>query len=236
MAPVTIRATDVVALPMGEFTFAPDWPYPYAGQTGVVVAYAVRHPGGVFLFDTGFAAAAPDLVEFYARWAVRPRDLAEVLGEAGIGIGDVTALANCHLHLDHAGQNDRFPGIPIHVQRLEWAAAHEPDYTFLETIDFAGASYEQLEGDHEVAPGIRLVPTPGHSPGHQSLVIDAAGGPLLLVGQAVYSHGEWIGLDDAREGASSAADGQAYASSVARLRALNPKRVLFGHDRRGWPS
>jgi len=61
-------------------------------------------------------------------------------------------------------------------------------------------------------------------------------GPLLLAGQAVYSAGEWRGLEDAREGASHAKDGAAYARSVVRLRALNPKRVLFGHDRQGWPS
>jgi hypothetical protein len=52
----------------------------------------------------------------------------------------------------------------------------------------------------------------------------------------VYSHGEWTGLPGAREGASRAMDGPASVRSVARLRALNPTRVLFGHDRRGWPS
>jgi hypothetical protein len=58
---------------------------------------------------------------------------------------------------------------------------------------------------------------------------------MRLAGQAVYSHGEWTGLAGAREGESVARDGDAYRASVARLRAVNPKRVLFGHDRRGWP-
>jgi hypothetical protein len=65
--------------------------------------------------------------------------------------------------------------------------------------------------------------------------VDTPQGHLLLAGQAVYSHGEWSGIGGAREGASVACDQPAYARSVARLKARNPKRVLFGHDRQGWP-
>ena len=225
------RTLDVIALPMGEFTFAPD--DSYAGQTGVVVAYAIRHASGVFLFDTGFGFGNEELDTYYK---VRARALPEVLGGAGIDMAEITAIANCHLHADHSGQNLRFPGVPISVQPAEWTAAHAPEYTILEWVDFPGASYRQVAGDHEVQPGMRIFATPGHSPGHQSLLVETPDGPLLLAGQAVYSHGEWAGIGGAREGASRAPDGAAYKRSVARLRALNPKRVLFGHDRKGWPS
>ena len=224
-------ALDIVALPVGEFVFAPEDAYP--GQTGVVVAYAIRHAGGVFLFDTGFGL---DNAELNAYYTVTGRPVEQLLREAGIEPAEVTALANCHLHADHSGQNSLFPGVPIFVQPAEWRTAHEtPDYTILDWIDFDGADYRQVAGDHEVAPGIRVFATPGHSPGHQSVVVDAPDGPILLAGQAVYSHGEWIGLAGAREGASRAPDEPAYARSVARLRDLRPKRVLFGHDRLGWP-
>lgn len=217
---------------MGEFTFPPG--EEYAGQTGVVVAYAVRHEGGVFLFDTGFGFGNAELDDYYK---TRARDVVDELHNAGIERAEVTAVANCHLHADHSGQNGRFPGVPIYVQPAEWAIAHGPEeYTVLDWIDFEGASYEHRAGDHEVAPGISLFATPGHSPGHQSVVVETLAGPLLLAGQAVYSHGEWLGLENAREGASTARDGEAYARSVARLKALHPKRVLFGHDRRGWPA
>ena len=221
---------DVLALPMGEFTFPQG--EDYAGQTGLVVAYAIRHPGGVFLFDTGFGSNN-ELAEYYR---VRARALPEVLATAGVDLGEITAVANCHLHADHSGQNGHFPGIPIYVQPAEWAAAHEPDYTILEDIEFAGARYEQVAGDHEVAPGSRIFATPGHSPGHQSVVVETPEGSVLLAGQAVYSHGEWSGIAGAREGVSTAPDQPEYARSVARLRALNPARVLFGHDRREWPG
>ena len=215
---------------MGEFTFPPA--EEYAGQTGLVVAYAIRHPGGVFLFDTGFGFGNAELDDYYQ---VRARALPDVLDGAGIDRDEITALANCHLHADHSGQNLLFPGVPIYVQPAEWAAAHEPDYTIVEWIEFPGARYEQRDGDHEVAPGIRVFATPGHSPGHQSLVVETPDGPVLLAGQAVYSHGEWTGLAGAREGESVARDQPAYRRSVRRLKALNPARVLFGHDRRGWP-
>jgi len=222
----------VIALPMGEFTFRDDEPWP--GQTGVVVAYAVRHTRGVFLFDTGIGLGN---AEFDASYKVRARDLPDVLEAAGIAPAEITAIANCHLHADHAGQNLLFPGIPIYVQPAEWAVAHGPEeYTILDWVDFPGVRIEQVEGDHEPVPGIRIFATPGHSPGHQSLVVETGEGPLLLAGQAVYSHGEWQGIDGAREGASRAPDREAYRRSVARLRALRPKRVLFGHDRQGWPS
>jgi len=227
-----VQQPQVIALPMGEFTFAPD--EPYAGQTGVVVAYAIRHPRGIFLFDTGFGFGNSELDDYYK---VRARALPEVLAEAGVSEQEITAIANCHLHADHAGQNLRFPGVPIYVQPAEWAIAHGPDeYTILDWVDFPGARIEQVAGDHEPVPGIRIFATPGHSPGHQSLVVETPDGPLLLAGQAVYSRGEWLGIDGAREGASRAPDSEAYRRSVARLHALNPRRVLFGHDRQRWPS
>src|SRR5215217_1189808 len=104
----------VIALSMGEFTFPEG--EEYAGQTGVVVAYAIRHRTGTFLFDTGFAMPGPELDSFYLRYDVRPNALPEVAAAAGLDLAEVTAVANCHLHLDHAGQNTLFPGIPIYVQ------------------------------------------------------------------------------------------------------------------------
>src|SRR5262245_41095136 len=99
----------VIALPMGEFTFTADDPWP--GQTGVVVAYAVRHERGVFLFDTGFGFGNAELDDHYK---VRARALPEVLDSTGLDMGDITAIANCHLHADHSGQNLLFPGVPIY--------------------------------------------------------------------------------------------------------------------------
>jgi N-acyl homoserine lactone hydrolase len=235
---MTEPTIQVTALALGDFTFGPDDPWP--GEAGLVVGYAIRHPAGVFLFDTGFVLIEkgdPELDEFYEKYRVRPRPVLDALDRAGIDRGEITAIANCHLHVDHCGQNGLFPGVPIYVQPEELEAARGQDYTVARVFDFEGARLQPKAGDHEITPGIRIFATPGHSPGHQSLVVEMPDGPLLLAGQAVYSAGEWAGTPGARYGSKDTfAHHDVYERSVARLKALRPKRVLFGHDRRGWPD
>jgi N-acyl homoserine lactone hydrolase len=222
--------TDLQVLPMELATF--QFPDPeLAGRRGVVMGYAVRHPEGVLVFDTGFGFGNEELETTYHPVGRRIRD---ALTDVGVAMDDVTAVVNCHLHADHAGQNGAFPGVPIHVQPVEWELAHTPDHTILDWIAAPGTTYRQQAGDHEVAPGLRIVATPGHTPGHQSLVIDVPDGPVVLAGQACYTVGEWIGDPDALEGRSGAPDRDAYDRSIERLKALDPARVHFGHDRQAW--
>jgi Zn-dependent hydrolases, including glyoxylases len=221
----------IVPLEMAEFRFADD--EPLAGQWGVVMAYVVRHRQGILLFDTGFGFGNAELDAYYQP---RARHLPDVLGAAGIAAAEIGAVVNCHLHVDHAGQNALFPGVPIYVQPAEWETAHTTDHTILEWIDFPGAHYEQIAGDHELFDGIRVVATPGHTPGHQSLAVETADGLNVVAGQAVYTAGEWAGESDAWEGRWRAPDQLAYDRSVERLRRLDPVRVFFGHDRRQWTA
>src|SRR4029079_11263485 len=136
-------------------------------------AHAVVHRDGVFLFDNGAGLGNAEVEELFTP---RVTPIEDALAEHGISLADVTGAANCHLHFDHSGQNVRLKGIPIFVQRAEWAKVHEPDYTVPEWIDVPGMTYEVLDGEPEteVAPGIRLVPTPGHTAGPQSLLADAS--------------------------------------------------------------
>jgi N-acyl homoserine lactone hydrolase len=195
-------------------------------------AHAVEHPQGIFLFDNG---AGTGNAEIETRFTPRVRPVEDALGAVGISLADVTGAANCHLHFDHSGQNARLTGMPIFVQRTEWAKVHEPDYTIAEWIDVPGLDYELLDGETEVAPGLRLVPTPGHTPGHQSLVIDAPEGPIVLAGQAVRSRAEWEGsTSPADAGRPQGPDSETYDRSVERLRALAPARVHFAHDGLVW--
>ena len=155
------------------------------------MGYAIRHRGGIFLFDTGLGFGNEELDERYHPVA---RRIGDALAGAGIAIEDVTAVANCHLHADHAGQNAAFPDVPIYVQAAEWEIAHTTDHTILEWIDFPAARYVRLSGDHEPFEGLRIVATPGHTPGHQSLVVETDRRPRsLLAGQAVYTVDEWVG-------------------------------------------
>ena len=196
------------------------------------VAHAVIHRDGVFLFDTGAGFGNAEVEE---RFSPRVTPIEDALAEHALALADVTGVANCHLHFDHSGQNHRLPpGVPIFAQSREWAMVHEPDYTIAEWIDVPGLTYELLDGEAEVAPGLRLIPTPGHTPGHQSLVIDIPGGAVVLAGQALQSRLEWEGATEPSASGASAARDPAYPRSVQRLRALEPARVHFAHDSEVW--
>jgi N-acyl homoserine lactone hydrolase len=221
---------EVLPLKLTEVSFPQG--HPQEGDTGPVFAFAVVHASGLLLFDTGVGSGDPEVDAWYrpARWP-----LENVLASHGLAIGDVTALANSHLHFDHCGQNELFIGMPIYVQAAEFQAVHEPDYTVPKWVDFPGAVYELLDGEAEILPGIRLMPTPGHTPGHQSLVVQEPEGPTIVAGQAVYTLAEWEGgTDPRRSGHPSAWDPNVYPVSVRRLRALEPRRVLFSHDEATW--
>jgi glyoxylase-like metal-dependent hydrolase (beta-lactamase superfamily II) len=215
-----------LTLPAGE-----RWP---EGKPFPVVAHAIAHRDGVFLFDTGLGSGNAEVDELYAP---ERYPLEAALAAKGIAMADVTAVANCHLHIDHAGQNALFPGRPIFVQRREWAMVWEPDYTIPEWVDVPGLAYEVLDGEAEVAPGIRVVPTAGHTPGHQSLVVETAEGTVLVAGQAVLTRVEWTG-EAAEELSGEPSEGEEgrddYTVSVRRLRDIDPVRVHFVHDPAVW--
>ena len=223
-----LGGAEVIPLELGTFSFPGD---ELPGLQGVVVAHLVRHRGGLLLFDTGFGFGNDELDE---RYHPRPIRVVDALQSIGVDPAEIGAVANCHLHADHAGQNAMFPGIPIYVQAAEWEIAHTTDHTILEWIDFDGSRYEQLDGDHAVADDVTILATPGHTPGHQSLAVRTPGGLVVLAGQACYTAAEWAGEPTPLEGRSMAPDVESYDRSIERLRGLNSSVVRFGHDRNAW--
>ena len=207
--------------------------HPLAGQTGIVNAYALRHPQGLVLVDTGVGEGDPWIDEHYGPTR---RPLATALAAHGLAVADVSVLVNTHLHFDHCGGNRLFARVPIFVQAAEYAAAQQPGFTVPAWVDFAGAVYRQLDGEAEVLPGVRVVPTPGHTPGHQSVLVETAEGVVILAGQAVQSLAEWEHLQKAGAlpAGGAPADAQAYQASARRLLSLEPRRVYLSHDEAVW--
>lgn len=126
--------------------------------------------------------------------------------------------------------------MPIYAQSSEIELTRQPRYTIPEWIDFEGAEYRSIDGDVDVANGIRIVATPGHTTGHQSIVLATTTGDVVLAGQAVYSRAEY---DHIREhgtvpGDDPPPDPAVYLDSAQRLIERNPIRVHFSHDREIW--
>lgn len=231
-----LRASDVIRLHMGHYTVPLDFPRAahLQGAAIVVDAFLVRHPSGPILLDTGLVSGHAKAEELFHP-VIRPFD--DVLREVALRPEDTLAVANCHLHIDHSGNNFRFPGVPIFVQRVERDTAGTTlDYSLPEkTIAFAGAKLEVLDAEEaEIAPGVRIIPTPGHTAGHQSFVVDTQEGRIVIAGQAFSDTSDYARalyacrLD--REGASH----PEYAPWVARLEELDPWRVTFAHDLAIW--
>jgi glyoxylase-like metal-dependent hydrolase (beta-lactamase superfamily II) len=223
----------IVPILVSELRLPPDEQELLGREWWPSYGHAVVHRDGVFLFDNGAGLGNAEVDE---RFTPRITPIEDALADHGISLADVTGAANCHLHFDHSGQNVRVPpAVPIYVQRAEWAMVHEPDYTIAEWIDAPGLTYELLDGDAEVGPGLTLVQTPGHAPGHQSLIVETSDGTVALAGQALQSRAEWEGATDASvSGEPTAPDRDAYVRSVERLRALDPVRVHFAHDPLIW--
>jgi N-acyl homoserine lactone hydrolase len=227
-----VRFRDIVRLDLGYFTM-PDRPGdPLVGQPIVVCAYLIRHPKALFLFDTGLAKADPATEAHYhpVPWPVSAQ-----LKRLGVRTDDIAALANCHLHFDHAGGNSHFPKRPIFAQRAEHAAAHGTDYTMPIVVEFKGASYELLDGEAEPWPGLTIIPTPGHTAGHQTLIVDTDDGRVALAGQSFNTTSEFasaqIGWQLHQTGWPQPGS---YPVWLDSLQAYDPQRVLFAHDVAVW--
>lgn len=213
---------DVVALRLADFVYPPR--HPWAGRAGVVFGFAVRHPAGVVLVDTGIGEGHAEVERLFRP---RVRDVRDALREVGLRAEDVVAVVNSHLHFDHCGQNARFNGVPIFVQEAEYAAALRPGHTVPAWVEFPGASYRLLRGDAELLPGVRVIATPGHTPGHQSVVVETDDGLVVLAGQAAQSAAEYVRHISGGGSTESAA-------ALRRIAALAARRVLFAHDASVW--
>jgi N-acyl homoserine lactone hydrolase len=172
-----------------------------------VFGWAIESADGTILVDTGMVDSTPELD---AEWGPVLRPWPE--------LGHVRAVINTHLHFDHCGGNRRFAGTPTYVQRAELEAAVAPDY-LEEWVRFPGESYVELEGDAELFPGVSVLFTPGHSKGHQAVLVDTDDGLTVLGGDVTYSMRELI------EGATP---------SILRIHELQPRRVYLAHHVRPW--
>lgn len=212
-------------VPLRVCTFPYPAVHPLAGRPGVALAFAVRHPGGVGLYDTGFGRGHAWVDEVFDPTCDDIRDLLHAIG---IEASEVRWIVHSHLHFDHCGYDRLFPGIPVFVQRAELDAARAESYTIAEWAFFEGVRHVELDGDGKIAPGVGALATPGHTPGHQSLAIETTSGTAVIAGHAVFSAAEW------RREAPPTETSDDGRRSADRLRALDPVAVFFSHDDAVW--
>jgi N-acyl homoserine lactone hydrolase len=228
-----------------------------------VPAFLVQHPtAGAIVIDTGLhPSCVTDISGNMGRGAkliYRPRmdhdqALRVQLPARGVELADVQTVIMTHLHVDHASAVSEFPGATFLVDRREWAAAADGgfregyhhrqfDHAFdWRTVDYEAEPVESFAGfarslDVFGDGSVRLVSTPGHTPGHQSVVLRCRRGEVLVVGDAAYTEAELRG--EARP--LLVRDGHVHRRSlreIAEYRRETPDALLIpGHDPDFWPT
>jgi 4-pyridoxolactonase len=203
----------------------------------------VEHEEGLFLFDTGFDLEHTNAVlPFELPEQTPEQTIPAQLGRCGFSVGDVTTLVNSHLHFDHVGGNKHFAGTGVrnvlHERELAQARDHEPFEHFGysdKTWDGPDVRFEPVSGDLELARGLRLYETPGHTVGHYSLLVEPGGEarPMLFAFDVVYTQ---AALEKGVQPGFHI-DPVAGVRSIRRIRALAEEHgadVYFSHDMEAW--
>jgi len=214
-----------------------------------VPSFLIVHPKGAVLFDTG---CHPDVAhDPLGRWgglakAMFPvcREGDDVVGQlARIGFrpDDVAVVINSHLHMDHCGGNQFFPKAVFYVQQDELDAARDPAMEgqgyFRHDWDHP-LDYRAVAGDHDVFGdrAVEIILTPGHTAGHQSLVVRLPqSGAIVIASDACYMVENYDELLLPRMTANPDDSMRSYL----RLHAIQESErafVVVGHDPEFWQS
>lgn len=231
------------AVELARSNFAPWLSAPERDELVVQPVWSalLRTSEGLVLFDTGLHPvhiARPEAT-FGARSGLRVAMAEEDaillrLKALGVAADDIAIVVNSHLHFDHAGNNRAFPKATFVVQADHLAYAKGRTNFPAVYWDDPRLTYLPASGRARVAAGVEVVPTPGHAPGHQSLVADLPEhGRVVLCGDAAFTRA------NLERGEAPAQDPAAAAESLALIRSLvkdDLDRAFTSHDGAAWSA
>ncbi len=204
-----------------------------------VPGYLIRSGDATILVDTGMPREVlRDSTPIAPLMRALGGDAAhavETIARLGFTPSDLTHIVATHFHFDHAGGLAEFPGIPVVVQRAALAAAREGSAYERSFVGAPGLVWQEIEGDYDLAPGVRLILAPGHTVGHQAVLVELPDGPSLLLAIDTIYTSDQLATDD--WGAYK--DKDAARASAARVQALAAERgatLVYGHDPAQWAT
>jgi glyoxylase-like metal-dependent hydrolase (beta-lactamase superfamily II) len=218
----------------------------YDGKSGSLVdpCFLVRHPKGMLLWDTGLGDALFGRNDPANESGVSVRvhvRLLDRLKSIGIAPSDVTYVAFSHFHLDHTGNANAFMGSTwiINQAELDWAlGAATPPVVDLKTFSaYRAVKTQMISGDFDVFHDgtVRILKAPGHTPGHQVLLLKLAkSGPVLLSGDLYHQRSDRprVGETGGRvmPGNTSRAESLASVDRVETILKNTRARLVIQHD------
>lgn len=223
-----------------------------AGETGSlaipVPCYLIEHPKGTVLFDTGLELPLQSEDENIVKKAlggfaelttvnfVPGEDVAQRLEAFGVDPLKINYIVNSHLHFDHCGGNACIPNARVVIQKREWEAAKNEEN--IEKGVYVPRHYDlgheriEVDGEHDLFGdgSVVLIPSFGHTSGHQSLKVKVEGKNVVIAADACYLKAslEKMTLPDAMV----VNDAQAMLNNFTLFKKLKAKGafILYGHD------
>jgi glyoxylase-like metal-dependent hydrolase (beta-lactamase superfamily II) len=223
-----------------------------AGETGnlaiPVPCYLIQHPKGTVLFDTGLElplqSQDPEVVknalgvfaDITTVQFVAGQDIASRLEAFGVDPNKINFIINSHLHFDHCGGNASIPNARLVIQKREWQAAQDEEniekQIYLPRHYDLGHERLEIDGEHDLFGdgSVVLIPSYGHTPGHQSLKVKIDGKEIVITADACYLKAslEKMTLPDAMV----VNDPEAMLNNFRLFKTLKEKGafVVYGHD------
>ena len=233
----------------GKIIFDDEW-----SEWLPIYSWVIDHPEGLILVDTGETYRTgnknylPKWHPYYAfavKFKVELNDeIGHQLSEMGINpFKDISKVIMTHLHTDHAGGLYHFPAAEIIVHRKEWIKAsgitgllagylpHRwPSWLNPTLIDFGGSKHGPFPNSFSVTKDrkVIIVSTPGHTPGHISVIVEMDGYHYFLAGDASYNQYNMINLK--ADGVGEKAQSLETLKKIKLFSAFNPTIYLPSHD------
>jgi N-acyl homoserine lactone hydrolase len=175
-----------------ELTYLVDFEKWFFAPVFVFVIISAAYPKKVILVDAGFDSGFKDPGRLKGNKELFASSITNVLNPE-----NVESIVLTHLHNDHSSFLTHFPKARIYIQKSEIAFAYKPDpmqrpYYDSKILDqLARANYEELNGSFDLEDGITLIPTPGHTPGSQVVLINSDHQSLVITGDTVPMFHNW---------------------------------------------
>ena len=209
-----------------------------------VYSVLIEHDDGLFLIDTGIDLDHMNRVlPFELPEQTEEQTIPAQLALAGFELGDVTTVVNSHLHIDHVGGNQLFKGTGVQARAARARAGPGAQPRAVRVLRLLrqvvglrrARTFETVSGDVELAKGLWLYETPGHTVGHYSVLVAPEGAKPMLLRDGRRLHGR----RRSRRGSSPASTTTRSAGvrSIARVKALAEEHgadVFFSHDAEAW--
>jgi glyoxylase-like metal-dependent hydrolase (beta-lactamase superfamily II) len=193
-----------------------------------LIAYYLESSEHKILVDTGGSVPHPDKWQPFVRKPNEELDVA--LQNIGVDPKDIDIVLFTHLHWDHASNNHFFPNARFIAQKIEVGVVTDED------VDMKGyekalaceTTYETVDGDVEIVPGISVALAPGHSKGLQVIIVDTEDGKYMITGDLVPRFNNWT--SDPKIPNGSLEDLDAMLESYRKLETFGINKILPGHE------